>query len=154
MINLQLPSFPFSLQEKNGKVFIFDCIRKKYVTLTPEERVRQHIVRFLSEYRGYPISLMSIEMPFKVARMKKRSDIIVFNNELQPLMLVECKAPEITLNDKVFDQASVYNLQIKAPYILISNGVMHYCLEFDGATQKYQFLFDIPLYKELAQRQR
>ena len=98
----------------------------------------------------YPLALMAIEMPFKVSRMRKRSDLVVYNNHTEPLMLVECKAPDVPLTDRVFDQAAVYNLQIKAPCILLTNGVTHYCMELDPALNRYQFMIDIPYYSDLA----
>ncbi|MBP5612155.1 MAG: type I restriction enzyme HsdR N-terminal domain-containing protein [Bacteroidales bacterium] len=150
MINLNLPAFPLTLKEQRGKIYVFDCIRQKYVAFTPEEKVRQYIVHFLAEYRDYPLALMAIEMPFKVSRMRKRSDLVVYNSHTEPLMLVECKAPDVPLTDRVFDQAAVYNLQIKAPCILITNGVTHYCMELDPALNRYQFMIDIPYYSDLS----
>lgn len=151
MINLTLPAFNLPLREEQGKTYVFDCIRQKYVRYTPEEKVRQHIIRFLAEYREYPVTLMAIELPFKVAgRMHKRSDLVVYSRETQPLLLVECKAPDVKLTNRVFDQAAVYNLQIKAPYMLITNGVTHYFMELDRDLGRWQFLFDIPNYSELA----
>lgn len=150
MINLTLPPFDLPVREDKGKTYVYDCIRQKYVRFTPEEKVRQSVIRFLAEYRDYPLGLMAIELPFKVAaRMHKRSDLVVYNRETQPLLLVECKAPDVRLTSRVFDQAAVYNLQIKAPYMLITNGVTHYFMELDRDLGRWQFLFDIPNYAEL-----
>jgi len=149
MNTLSLPSCHLILKERQGKTYVLDLIRHRYVAYTPEEHVRQYIMHFLVEHRQYPASLMAVEMPFKVARMRKRSDVVVYNNRMEPLMLIECKAPSVTLTDKVFDQAAVYNLHLKAPYILITNGVQHYCMELDAQLHKYQFLIDIPEYHDL-----
>ena len=127
----------------------FDTIRKKYVSLTPEEAVRQSIIKFLVSEKGYPATLISVETPLKYAKMGKRSDVLISDNNGRPLMLVECKAPEVTITSKTFEQIAIYNLAIKAPYLLITNGILHYCMAAATETEPSRFLTKIPDYKGL-----
>ena len=125
--------------------YIFDPIRKKTVVMTPEEEVRQNLIRYLTSERGYPQMLISVEAPLKFAGAAKRTDVVVYNNKAQPLMLIECKAPDVAITNKVFEQIAVYNIPIKAPYLLVTNGIQSYCMRVDTKT----FLKDIPEYDEM-----
>ena len=131
--------------------FIFDPIRKKRVALTPEEGVRQNLMQYLVEQKGYPQSLISVEAPLKYAGRSKRTDLLVYNNSGQPLMLVECKAPDVAITNKVFEQIAVYNLAIKAPYLLVTNGINSYCMAVATQTTAQEFLSEIPVYEDLCQ---
>jgi len=130
-------------------MLIFDCIRKKYVTLTPEEWVRQHLIYYLITEKGYPATLISVETPLKYARLDKRSDVIVYDRNGKPLMLAECKAPEVNITQKVFEQIAVYNLTIQAQFLLITNGLQHYCLAAATESSPVCFLYEIPDYEDL-----
>jgi len=149
MPRLNLPSYNVRIKKEGGRLLILDPIRKKYVTLTPEEWVRQHIINYLVTEKKYPASLISVETKLKYACLDKRSDLLVCNRNGQPLMLIESKAPDVTINEKVFDQISIYNLIVQAPYIMASNGVQHYCLI--AATEHFpaRFINEIPDYGEL-----
>ena len=147
--SLNFPAYRFRMRQSGVKTLVFDCIRKKYVTLTPEEWVRQHLIRYLTEEKGCPQSLISVETPLKYARTDKRSDVLVYNRNGQPLMLAECKAPEVPIVQKVFEQIAVYNMAIQAPCLMVTNGLQHYCLAAATATAPARYLEDIPDYQKL-----
>lgn len=144
MHKLNLPKFDLSLKKEEGKVLIFDIIRKKYIVLTPEEWVRQHFVHFLITELKYPKSLFRIEGALAYNRLQKRSDILVRDRDGKPWMLVECKAPDIKLTQKAFNQVSVYNMTIGAKYLAVTNGMVHYCCEAPVAGGEAKFLNDFP----------
>ena len=136
------------IKNENGKEYIFDIVRKKYVRNQPEEWVRQNIIEYLNKKKGYPVSLMSIEKKNTINNIKKRCDIVCNNQNGEPLLLVECKAQNITLNSKVFDQSINYQNSLKARFTVITNGKNHYCFKI----QKGGLIFSktIPSYRELA----
>lgn len=143
---LNLPDFKCDLRRMAENTTIFDTIRKKHVILTPEEWVRQHFVNYLVNHLFYPKSLIKLEGGLSFNSLKKRSDILVYDREGKPFMLVECKASHIKIEQKVFVQASVYNKTIKAKYIVVSNGMQHFCCEIDQDSNSYEFLQEIPTY--------
>ncbi|MCX7986717.1 MAG: type I restriction enzyme HsdR N-terminal domain-containing protein [Bacteroidales bacterium] len=150
LLPLNLPSFPYKLKQINEKEYIFDHLRKQFVRLTPEEWVRQHFAWFLINYKNYPPGLMAIEYSFELNNQNMRADIVVFNNEGKILLVVECKAYNETINQQVFDQAFVYNLHLKAPYLIITNGLHHYCCKFDFSNVKEPFfLNEIPSFTSI-----
>jgi len=149
MRQLNLPEFNFSFKDENGKKFIFDEIRRKFITLTPEEWVRQNFVKYLINNKNYPASLIALEVPIVINETDQRSDIVAFNKNGRIVVLVECKSPEISLTQKVFDQAASYNLKLNAKILIITNGIAHYCCKPDYSGRKWIFLDDIPDYKEL-----
>ena len=149
MLPLNLPSFPFKLQQQNGKNVIFDALRKKYVALTPEEWVRQHFIRFLTDYKGYPKGLLANEVQLVLNGTKKRCDTVLFNKDLSARMIVEYKAPHIEITQAVFDQITRYNMVLKVDYLIVSNGINHYCCRIDYNTMSYTFLPEIPDYQNL-----
>ena len=149
MYSLNLPSYPIKIKEKGEKQLIFDFLRRKYVALTPEEWVRQHFVHFLVEHKGYPKNLLANEVELKVGDKKLRCDTLLYTQALQPRMIIEYKAPTIPLQQKTFDQISVYNLLLKVDYLVISNGLQHYCCQMDYAQQRYVFLEQLPDYEKL-----
>ena len=122
MLELSLPGFDYKVKKQNGTVMIFDIVRKKYVVLTPEEWVRQHVVHYLVEKKGYAISRVAVEREIELYGLKRRFDIVVFDRSGNPWLLVECKAPAVALTQKVFDQVFRYNLTLAAPYVAITNG--------------------------------
>ncbi|HRJ28206.1 MAG TPA: type I restriction enzyme HsdR N-terminal domain-containing protein [Cyclobacteriaceae bacterium] len=143
MIKLNLPAFDYKLKKADGKVWIFDGIRKKYVVLTPEEWVRQHFVQYLIHVLSYPKALVKIEGGLHYNQLAKRSDIVVFNRAGNPWMVVECKAPEIKLRQQDAQQVAVYNSTLKASYVVITNGLRHLC--FEMATE-IKSLPELPAY--------
>lgn len=138
MKKLIFPTFDYKTKNSGEKLLIFDVIRRIYVTLTPEEWVRQHVIHTLISYKNYPKSLISIEKGLNVNKLAKRTDIIVFNKNISPFLLVECKAPEEPINETVLRQALTYNIEKKAPYICITNGI-----EFRVFLQKNNQLIEL-----------
>lgn len=149
-MNLNLPEYSFKiLYQQNGKKQIFDEIRMKNVVLTPEEWVRQNFIKYMVTELGYPKSLISIEKGLKVNNLQKRFDAVVFNRNGLPLLLLEFKAPEVKLNQKVMEQISRYNLNLNVNYLVVSNGMTHYCCYVNKNTGEIQFLNNIPVFSTL-----
>tara|TARA_R110000787_G_scaffold234375_6_gene341272 strand:+ start:1350 stop:1790 length:441 start_codon:yes stop_codon:yes gene_type:complete len=146
MQELNFPSYSFRLKSSENKTLIFDIIRKKYVALTPEEWVRQHVVMFLLEVKKYPISLIAVEKQLKINSLLKRTDVVVFNNKGTPEILIECKAPSVPISQHTFDQIARYNLTAKSNYLMVTNGLDHYFCQIDTKSETYIFLKDIPNY--------
>ncbi len=144
---LSFPSFEFRIEKINDKLMIFDVLRKKSVRLTPEEWVRQHLIRYLIDFRKYPKSMIKVESGLKYNKLVKRSDILVFGQDGTPFMVIECKSPESKLDDKVMHQVAVYSRSLRVKYIGISNGLKHYCWEIDQDSQSTRSLDDFPEYK-------
>ena len=149
MYSLNLPSYPTKITERGEKQLIFDFLRRKHVALTPEEWVRQHFVHYLVEHKGYPKNLLANEVELKVGDKKLRCDTLLYQSDLHPRMIIEYKAPTIPLQQKTFDQISVYNLLLKVDYLVVSNGLQHYCCKMDYAQQRYVFLEQLPDYEKL-----
>jgi len=145
---LNLPSYPFKIKEENGSSYIFDPIRKKFILLTPEEWVRQHLIQFLIREKNYPRSLIKLEGGLKLNNLQKRSDILFYNRRGEKILLVECKAPSVQIGQDVFDQIARYNFIHKVPFLLVSNGLQHFCCEIDYENQSYRFRQDIPEYQD------
>ena len=146
---LNLPIYDFSIRKQGQSTEIFDSIRRKFVALTPEEWVRQHLLRYLLEDRAYPATLLAVEMEIGVGKLRKRCDAVLHDRSARPLMIVECKAPEVKITQHVFDQAARYNQTLKVDYLLLSNGLEHYCCRVNEARQSFDFLPGIPHYTEL-----
>ena len=149
MFRLNLPQYEIKIGEKDGKRTIFDFLRRKYVALTPEEWVRQHFTHYLTTHKGYPKGLMGNEVELHVGEKRLRCDTVLYNKQGQPQMIIEYKAPTIQIQQKTFDQISVYNLLLHVDYLIVSNGLQHYCCKMDYDNQKYLFLQDIPDYENL-----
>lgn len=149
MPELNLPSFDKKVIQKEGKPFIFDIIRRLYVALTPEEWVRQHFVHFLIGTKGYPQSLMANEVQLKLNGMSRRCDTVAYDRTLRPRVIVEYKAPTVNITQQVFDQICRYNMVLQVDYLIVSNGLAHYCCKVDNTTHTYTFLKDIPSYEEV-----
>lgn len=150
MQKLNLPLYDFKLLEKNGKTMIFDPFRAKYLLLTPEENVRQHFARFLIEKKKFPASLMMTEYALSLNKMTKRCDIIIFNRNREAVALVECKSPDVKISQEVFDQVARYNIVFKVRYLMVSNGLKHFCCKIDFNTNKVEFLSEIPEFNSIA----
>ncbi len=146
---LNLPLVKLQIKKKLDKLYVFDVTRKKELLITPEEWVRQHIIHFLKNEYGYPFSLMSSEGGLNINSNIQRYDLLCYGNTGLPLVLVECKAPEIKLTQEVFDQAARYNYKLNVPYILITNGLEHYCCAVDVENKSYKFLTSVPSFKSL-----
>lgn len=146
MVKLDLPGFDYQISKAEGKLWIFDIIRKKPVALTPEEWVRQHIVHYFINRLNYPKSLIRIEGGLKYNRLQKRSDVVVFDREGKPWLLMECKSPELKLSQNTIMQAAVYNNHVQAKYIAISNGMQHVCYEVKENVSEVELLTSFPEY--------
>ncbi|MCI0750915.1 MAG: type I restriction enzyme HsdR N-terminal domain-containing protein [Flammeovirgaceae bacterium] len=146
MVKLNFPEFEYKWKRENDKLFIFDVIRKKYVMLTPEEWVRQHVVNYLINSLKYPKSLFKVEGGLRYNQLQKRSDITIFDRSGAAWMIIECKSPELKLNQQVLEQVSVYNSTMNAKYIAITNGLSHYCFEIKREEQLTTLLPDFPAF--------
>ena len=144
MQELNLPAFEYKIIEKDSKPFIFDVIRRQYVALTPEEWVRQHFVHFLISHKGYPQALMANEVQLKLNGMSRRCDTVIYDRTLRPRVIVEYKAPTVNITQQVFDQICRYNMVLQVEYLIVSNGLAHYCCKMDYATRSYTFLREVP----------
>lgn len=150
MAELKLPAYNAKVVVKDGKRNIFDPLRRKYVALTPEEWVRQHFINFLISCKGYPGSLLANEIAISLNGTSKRCDSILFDRQGQPQMIVEYKAPTVKITSKVFDQIARYNIVLKVKFLIVTNGIDHYCCKVDYQNNRFVFLQDIPDYEELA----
>lgn len=146
MESLNLPTYSFNLKLIEQRKYIFDFIRKKYVILTPEEWVRQNFLKYLVEEKKYPASLIFVEMEFKLNTLSKRCDAVVFNRNGEPKVIVECKASSVKIDKLVFEQIARYNMQLKVDYLIVTNGLKHFCCKIDFENQSYTFLKEIPDY--------
>jgi type I site-specific restriction endonuclease len=147
MLQLNFPDCDFKIKSKENKYFIFDIVRKKYVHLTKEEWVRQHAIHYLAHVKQHPVSLMAVEKQLAVYGLAKRTDIVVYTTEGKPFLIVECKAPEVRINQDTFDQIARYNLEIDAEFLMVTNGLDHFYCRMDHHAKTYQFLEDLPAYK-------
>jgi hypothetical protein len=143
---LNLPPFPFKISDSNGELTLFDEIRKKHIIITPEEWVRQHFVQYLINQKKYPKSLIKLEGGLKLNGMPKRTDIVVFNSSGEKILMVECKAPSVNINQKVFDQVARYNITHKIGLLAVTNGLEHYYCTINFDKQNYQFIEELPDY--------
>jgi len=154
MQSLNFPRYSFRIKSEGQRKHIFDNIRKRYVLLTPEEWVRQHLISYLVEDRKYPASLLAVEMPLKINRMERRADLVLFSKNGDPLLIAECKAPGVKITQGAFDQVARYNLDMKVRYLIVSNGTVHYCAELDHVRGVWSFLRQIPAFEEVIDRNR
>lgn len=150
LMELNLPAYQVKFRTAEaGKKEIFDDIRKKFVLLTPEEWVRQHFVHYLTDHLGFPASLIAIEKGLTINRMSKRFDAVIYGRNGLPLVLLEFKSPQVKLNQSTFDQIAAYNLKLQVKYLIISNGLEHYCCKMDYSNTSYSFLQEIPFFDQL-----
>ena len=136
MYELNLPKYGIKIANENGHQTIFDVLRRKYVALTPEEWVRQHFVHYLIEHKGYPQSLMANEIQLAIGNKKLRCDSVLYDRSLKPRMIIEYKAPTVNITQKVFDQITIYNMLLHVDYLVVSNGIKHYCCRMEYDNQK------------------
>ncbi|MDL2241713.1 type I restriction enzyme HsdR N-terminal domain-containing protein [Bacteroidales bacterium OttesenSCG-928-L03] len=146
MYALNLPDPGLKLQEKNGKLYVFDRLRKQFVRFTPEEQVRQSFIAFLIDEKGYPEGLLANEVSIELGNVKRRCDTVLYDVRLAPLMIVEYKAPSVVINQGVFDQIARYTLSLPAPWLIISNGLQHFCCRKEAEKKGYSFVKEIPSY--------
>ena len=149
MVQLNLPPYQIRVKETGGRKQVFDILRRKYVALTPEEWVRQHFIHYLIEHKNYPASLLANEVPLQIGEKRMRADSVLYDNQLHPRIIIEYKAPNITLTQKVFDQITVYNLLLHVDYLIVSNGMTTYICKMDYEKQTYKFLEAIPNYENI-----
>lgn len=149
MIKLNLPAFEAQLERRADKLYIWDSLRHKSVRLTPEEWVRQHFVHYLVGQLGYPPELLMNEVALSVGKTNKRIDTVLYDKQLQPAMLIEYKAPEIALSEAVLSQALRYNLALRVPLLVLSNGLQHIAYRINYEEQNYEILDKIPPYNSL-----
>ena len=126
MIKIEYPPYQPKIKEENGKEFIFDEFRRRWIMLTPEEWVRQNFLQYLTQIKKYPASLIAIEKEIKLGELKKRFDILVYDSNSKPWMIVECKEMNVTLDKSVLNQVLRYNISLNVPYLVITNGI--YCM--------------------------
>lgn len=146
MVKLNLPAFGFELKNDDEKIQIFDLLRKQYVALTPEEWVRQHFIHYLIHHLRYPKGLIKIEGGLMFNKLQKRTDIVVYDREGKPWMIVECKAPTLKISARTVQQASTYNYSLKAKYLVVTNGLKHFCYQTDWINSTTTSLDSIPVY--------
>ena len=149
MIELNLPPYPYKVKQEKDKILIFDELRRRYVTLTPEEWVRQHFVAYLVNQKEFPRGLIGNEISLTLNKCNRRCDTIVYDRNGNPLCIAEYRAPHVEITQKTFDQIVRYNLVLQVSYLFVSNGMKHYCCHINYTTNSYTFLPDIPLYKDL-----
>jgi hypothetical protein len=149
MQKLNLPQYPIKLKEEKGTKYIFDPIRKKYLVLQPEEWVRQNFIQYLIKDKGYSANLIAIEKGLKLNELQKRADIVVYDKNADPIVLIECKAPKVKINQAVFEQIARYNIVFKVPYLVVTNGLDHYCAKVNLKANSFEFLKELPDYIRL-----
>lgn len=149
MPSLNLPYYAAKISEKDGKRSIYDVVRQKFVALTPEEWVRQHFVNYLITEKSYPKDLIANEVSLTLNGTSKRCDTVVYDRFLTPLMVIEYKAPHIEIKQSVFDQIVRYNIIMRVKYLVVSNGINHYCCQIDYDKNTYTFINGIPEYAGL-----
>jgi type I site-specific restriction endonuclease len=149
MENLNLPTYSFKIKSDLQRKLIFDSIRKKYVVLTPEEWVRQNFIRFLVEEKGFPASLIAIEKKVDINLLPQRSDIVLYNKNANPVMIVECKASKVKITQEVFNQIARYNMKLRVPFLVVTNGLRHFCCYMDYNENSFKFLQEIPDYETI-----
>lgn len=143
IVRLNLPKFDYKIRERNDKLEIFDVIRRKYIVMTPEEWVRQHFIHFLVDHKNYSKALIRVESGLRYNKVQKRTDILIYTREGAPHMLVECKSYKERISQKTFDQIMVYNRSLSTQYLVVTNGIEHYCCVLEEG-RVLKFLEDIP----------
>lgn len=149
MEQLNLPPYNYEIRNQAGRRVILDPVRKRFVPLTPEEWVRQHFVQYLIRNLDVPPGLVGIEVAIPIQDRHYRADIVIYDRRVVPVMVVECKRPSVQLSQDTFNQIGHYNATLKVPYLVITNGMQHYCCMIDHAHRSYRFLDEIPSYKTM-----
>lgn len=146
---LNLPPVELKRKRQNGKEYVYDPLRRQYVRLSPEEFVRQHFVSFLIHHRQYPAGLLANEVQIKIGNVFKRCDTVLYDSCLQPVMIIEYKAPSVRINQQTFDQIARYNGCLRVPWLIVSNGMQHFCCRMDLEKEMFSFVKSIPFYENL-----
>lgn len=146
---LNIPKTDLKIVTREGKQLVFDVLRRKYVSLTPEEWVRQQFVHYLVSCKGYPAECIGNEVSIRLGSTRKRCDSVVYGRQAEPLMIVEYKAPGVEITQQVFEQISRYNIRLRVQWLIVSNGLQHYCCHIDYANGTYRFVEDIPSYPSI-----
>ena len=146
MPHLNLPKVALKTKSVEGTIQVFDVIRKKYFVLTPEEWVRQHFIHYLNNEKNYPMGLMGVEKMVKYNALKTRADIILYTTEGKAKMIVECKAANIKITQDTFNQIAKYNFKLKVPFLVVTNGMQHFCCRMDYANNSISFLEEVPAF--------
>ena len=152
MSGLNLPPFELKIRKQNNKDYVFDRLRKQFTRLTPEEYVRQHFINYLIEHKNYSEALMANEVMIEVGNLKKRCDTVLYDKWMDPLLIVEYKSPSVRISQETFDQIVMYNSTLRVPWLIVSNGLEHFCCRINYETDNYSFEPDIPPYNELFQK--
>lgn len=152
MQELNFPSFKFRLRLENNRQEIFDPVRRKFVVLSPEEWVRQNLIAYLIQIKGYPVSMIGVEKQLILNSLPKRFDLVIFTRNANPYLLVECKAPGVEITENTFDQAARYNMLLHAEYFLITNGLEHYTCRIDYERKQYIFIEEVPHFDMVKKR--
>lgn len=134
----------FKTKISDNKKWVFDPIRKKNVVLTPEEEVRQAFLAYIVEELGYPITFIAVEKQIQYAGKNRRFDVVIYNQHHQPIILIECKQPEVNISQKTMEQATLYNLVLKVPFLVLTNGHQHFVVQLDFEGHQHQFLSQLP----------
>lgn len=146
---INLPAFSYKTKQQDGKEYIFDNLRRQFIRLTPEEFVRQHFVHYLVSYKEYPEALLANETSIAIGNVKKRCDTVVYDKFLNPMAIIEYKAATVEINQEVFDQIVRYNMTLRVPWLIVSNGMQHFCCRIDYAANTYRFVREVPDYQQL-----
>jgi len=146
MPQLNLPNAVLKTKLVEGTTQVFDAVRKKYLVLTPEEWVRQHFIHYLNFEKKYPLGLMGVEQMVKYNEQSTRADIVLYTNEGKPNMIVECKAPKVKITQDAFNQIAKYNFKLRVDFLVVTNGMRHFCCAMDYESNKITFLEEIPSY--------
>ena len=149
MERLNLPPYEFKTRQADGKTYILDILRRRFISLTPEEWVRQHFIQYLINHKSYPSALLANEVELKIGQKKLRCDSVLYTRQLAPRMIMEYKSPSVQITQKTFNQIFAYNTLLHADYLVVSNGMTHYCCRIDYENKSYTFLPDMPEYKDL-----
>ena len=152
MTLLNLPPFEARLQGPQDRRRIFDILRRRYVALTPEEWVRQNFIHYLTDHLNYPSTLLANEVKLQVGKKTLRADSVLYDTQLRPRIIIEYKAPHIKITQKVFDQIVAYNMQLHVDYLIVSNGLSHFCCKITDDGKNYLFIGHIPTYEEILQK--
>lgn len=146
---LNFPRTPLKLSKKEGVTYVWDELRKKNLVCTPEEWVRQHVIAYLILHKNYPKGLIASEHPIEVNQLKRRCDIVVFDRKKYPILMVECKAPEVKLTENTFHQIAQYNFKMNVNYLVMTNGINTINCFVDHKNHKLVYLEQIPNFEEL-----
>ena len=149
LIRLDFPEYKFRVRQAENGMEIFDIIRKRFVSLTPEEWVRQHTIHFLNKERQIPLGRMNVEVTMEMSGLLRRADIVIFNNAGKPTAIVECKAPTVKITQNTFNQIARYNMTLKTPCLIVTNGLSHFCCYIDTEKHTFYFVKTIPDYQTI-----